>query len=69
MGCKCIKDKDNAILSLSFKKTIQDMPPRFAGDDFISENSISGFSVIPVMETSRLRGMDDLSFLIGTSQK
>lgn len=69
MGCRCIKDKENAIFSISFKKTIQEVPPRFAGDDFISENSISGFSVIPVVETSRLRGMEDISFFVGTSQK
>lgn len=68
MGCRCVKDKESAIISISFKKTILNAPPRFAGDEFISENSISEFSVIPVAEISKHRGIEDLSFFSNIQQ-
>lgn len=69
MGCRCVRDKESAIISISFKRTIQEMPPRFHGDDFISENSISDVSVIPVAENSKHRIIDDLSFFSNIMQR
>lgn len=62
MGCRVSKTKDDVIRSFSLGSGARIVPPKFPGNEEISENSLNECSSIPmVIETFKVKGSEEPS--------
>jgi hypothetical protein len=62
MGCKVSKTNDEVIRSFSFGSGIRMIPPKFPGNEELSENSLNECSSIPmVFEPLKVKGSEEPS--------
>lgn len=63
MGCGQSKTKDQVIRSFELGSGIKTFPPKFPGNEEISENSLNECSSIPmVFEPLKIKGSEEPSF-------
>lgn len=62
MGCQVSKTKDEVIRSFSLGSGVRLMPPKFPGNEELSENSLNECSCIPmVFEPLKVKGSEEPS--------